>query len=432
MYSSTLHTGVSWQVPSLSDPLGVEVIAVGTELLLGQIVNTNFATIGAALAEAGLDSYHQVVVGDNLERLAAEISASLERADAVILTGGIGPTQDDLTREGICAATGLEMTYSEEYARHLEDWWASRGREMPATNYKQAEHPAGARLIENRKGTAPGLDIDLAGKRIFALPGVPAEMGPMLAAHVIPELVAVQGGELAVLKSRVLRSYGLSESRVAEVLADLYEAQANPTMAFLASAGEIKIRLTAKAATEDEADALIAPVEVEVRKRLDSIFGSDDETLEQIIFDALESKGWTMGTAESATGGMLAARLTSVPGASNHFRGSVVAYAAELKATLLGVSDDTIAAGVVSEETALAMAEGGRSTLGVDVVVAVTGSAGPDAQEQAVGTMVVAVATPERSRARSFKMPGDRERVRAYTTTAALHLVRLAVTDEWW
>ena len=427
-----LHTEVSWQVPSLSDPLGVEVIAVGTELLLGQIVNTNLATIGAALAEAGLDSYHQVVVGDNLERLATQISASLERADAVILTGGIGPTQDDLTREGICAAAGLEMTYSEEYARHLEDWWASRGREMPATNYKQAEHPAGARLIENKKGTAPGLDIDLAGKRIFALPGVPAEMAPMLAAHVIPELVTLQGGEIAVLKSRVLRSYGLSESRVAEVLADLYEAQANPTMAFLASAGEIKIRLTAKAATEEEADALIAPVEVEVRKRLDSIFGSDDETLEQIIFDALESKGWTLGTAESATGGMLAARLTSVPGASNYFRGSVVAYAAELKATLLGVSDDTIAAGVVSEETALAMAEGGRSTLGVDVVVAVTGSAGPDAQEQAVGTMVVAVATPERSQARSLKMPGDRERVRAYTTTAALHLARLAVSDEWW
>ena len=422
----------SWQAPSLSDRLGVEVIAVGTELLLGQIVNTNLATIGMALAEAGLDSYRQVVVGDNLERLAAEIKASLSRADAVILTGGIGPTQDDLTREGICAATGLEMAYSEEYARHLEGWWASRGREMPATNYKQAEHPAGARLIDNKKGTAPGLDVDLAGKRIFALPGVPTEMASMLSSHVIPELVALHGGELGVLKSRVLRSYGLSESGVAELLADLYEAQANPTMAFLASAGEIKIRLTAKAATEEEADALIAPVEAEVRKRLDSIFGSDDETLEQLIFDALKSKGWTMGTAESATGGMIAARLTSIPGASKYFRGSVVAYAAELKATLLGVSEETIAAGVVSEESARAMAEGGRPTLGADVVVAVTGSAGPEAQGEAVGTMVVAVATPDRSQARSFKMPGDRERVRTYTTTAALHLVRLAVTDEWW
>ena len=178
----------------MGDRLGVEVIAVGTELLLGQIVNTNLATIGSALAEAGLDSYRRLVVGDNLDRLAAEIQSSLAGADAVILTGGIGPTQDDLTREGICAATGLEMEYSEEYAKHLETWWASRGRDMPATNYKQAEHPAGAKLIENKKGTAPGLDLDVAGKRIFALPGVPAEMGPMLAAHVIPALVALQGG----------------------------------------------------------------------------------------------------------------------------------------------------------------------------------------------------------------------------------------------
>ena len=432
MCTSTLPTAASWQAPSLSDRLGVEVIAVGTELLLGQIVNTNLATIGSALAEAGLDSYRQVVVGDNRDRLAAEITTSLELADAVILTGGIGPTQDDLTREGICAATGLAMEYSEDYAKHLEAWWSRRGREMPATNYKQAEHPAGATLIENRRGTAPGLDIDLDGKRIFALPGVPAEMGPMLSVHVIPELVALAGGEVGVLKSRVLRSYGRSESGVAEVLADLYEAQTNPTMAFLASDGEIKIRLTAKAATEAEADAMIAPMEEKVRRRLDSIFGADDQTLEQLIFDALESNGWTLGTAESATGGMIAARLTAIPGASSYFRGSVIAYAAELKASLLGLSRETIAAGVVTEDAALAMAQGGRSALGVDVVVAVTGSAGPDAQEQAVGTMVVAVASPDKSQARTFKMPGDRERIRAYTTTAALHLVRLAVTDEWW
>lgn len=416
----------------MGERFGVEVIAVGTELLLGQVVNTNFATIGSALAEAGIDSYRQVVVGDNLDRLSAEIATSLERAEAVILTGGIGPTQDDITREGICAAAGLAMEYSEDYARHLEGWWASRGREMPATNYKQAEYPAGARLIDNKKGTAPGLDIDLAGKRIFALPGVPAEMGPMLTGHVIPALVALQGGEVGVLKSRVLRSYGVSESGVAEVLADLYEAQTNPTMAFLASGGEIKIRLTAKAATEAEAEALIAPVEAEVRSRLDSIFGSDDQTVEQLIFDALHGKKWTIGTAESATGGMIAARITTVPGASNYFRGSIVAYATDLKASLLKVSDETLAEGVVSEASAMAMAEGARAALGVDVAVAVTGSAGPDPQEQEVGTMVVAVATPEKVQAKSFKMPGDRERIRTYTTGAALHLVRLAVTDAWW
>lgn len=412
--------------------MNVEVIAIGTELLLGQIVNTNLATIGQALAEAGLDTYRQVVVGDNLDRLAEAIREGLAQSDAIILTGGIGPTQDDITREGICQATGLAMAYDEEYATHLEEWWAARGREMPATNYKQAEHPAGAELIPNPKGTAPGLDIDFEGKRIFALPGVPAEMVMMLAGHVIPALIAFDGGDAAVLKSRVLRSYGMSESKVAELLDDLFDGQGNPTMAFLASAGEIKVRLTAKAATAEAADTLIAPVEQEVRRRLGTVFGADDETLESLIFAALGERGWTIATAESATGGMIAARLTAVPGASDFVRGAVVSYATDVKEQVLGVPSETLAAGVVSEETALAMAAGAREVLGVDVAVAVTGSAGPDPQEREIGTMVVAVATPDDARARTFRMPGDRERVRAYTTTAALHLVRLAVTGEWW
>ena len=412
--------------------MNVEVIAIGTELLLGQIVNTNLATIGRALAEAGLDTYRQVVVGDNLDRLAEAIREGLTQADAIILTGGIGPTQDDITREGICAATGLEMDYSEEYAAHLEGWWAARGREMPATNYKQASFPAGAVMIPNRKGTAPGLDLDVDGKRIFSMPGVPAEMSVMLAGHVIPALIALDGGEAAVLKSRLLRSYGMSESQVAELLDDLFDEGTNPTMAFLASAGEIKVRLTAKAASNEEADALIAPVEAIVRERLGTVFGADDETLERIIFDALGERGWTIGTAESATGGMIAARLTAVPGASDFVRGSVVSYATEVKEHVLGVPRSLLEAGVVSEETALAMAAGAREVLRADVAVAVTGSAGPDPQEREVGTMIVAVATPDDARARTFRMPGDRERVRTYTVTAALHLVRLAVTGEWW
>lgn len=412
--------------------MNVEVIAIGTELLLGQIVNTNLATIGRALAEAGLDTYRQVVVGDNLDRLAEAIREGLTQADAIILTGGIGPTQDDITREGICAATGLEMNYSEEYASHLEEWWAARGREMPATNYKQAEYPAGAVMIPNAKGTAPGLDLDVDGKRIFAMPGVPAEMAVMLAGHVIPALIALDGGGAAVLKSRLLRSYGMSESKVAELLDDLFDEGTNPTMAFLASAGEIKVRLTAKAASNEEADALIAPVEAVVRERLGTVFGADDETLENLIFSALDERGWTIATAESATGGMIAARLTAVPGASDFVRGSVVSYATGVKEQVLGVPADTLAAGVVSERTALAMAAGAREVLQADVAVAVTGSAGPDPQEREVGTMIVAVATPEDARARTFRMPGDRERVRTYTVTAALHLVRLAVTGEWW
>ncbi|MGI9648281.1 MAG: competence/damage-inducible protein A [Acidimicrobiia bacterium] len=411
--------------------MNVEVISVGTELLLGQIINTNLATIGRALAEAGLDTYRQVVVGDNLDRLSQAIRQALDESDAVILTGGIGPTQDDITREGICAATGLEMDYSEEWAARLEAWWAARGREMPSNNYQQAEYPAGATLIPNPKGTAPGLDLEFNGKRIFAMPGVPAEMRLMLADHVIPALIEVEGGA-AVLRSRVLRSYGLGESKVAEMLADIFEEQSNPTMAFLASLGEIKVRLTAKAESVEEADALIAPVEARVRERLGTIFGADDDTVEQIIFDALRERDWSIGTAESATGGMIAARLTALPGASDFVRGGVVSYATAVKETVLGVDAAGLQSGVVTEETALAMAAGGREVLGADVVVAVTGSAGPDPQEQEVGTMIVAVVTPEGGRAHTLRMPGDRERVRAYTTTAALHMVRQAVTAEWW
>jgi nicotinamide-nucleotide amidase len=409
--------------------MNVEVISVGTELLLGQIVNTNLATIGAALAEAGIDSYRQTVVGDNLDRLADAIRESLSRSDAVVLTGGIGPTQDDLTREAICAATGLEMAFDEEYAAHLKRWWESRRRGMPPTNFKQAEHPAGATLIPNEKGTAPGLDITHDGKRIFAMPGVPAEMVLMLRRHVVPALVSA-GGEQGVLKSRVLRSYGLPESKVAELLADLFEEYSNPTIAFLASAGEIKIRLTAKGDDRAGADALIAPVEAEVRARLGQhIFGADEDTVEKIIFEALATRGWSVGTAESATGGMIAARLTSVPGASDHYRGSVVAYATDLKRGLLSVSADALATGVVSEETAIAMAEGAREALDVDVAVAVTGSAGPDPQDQPAGTMVVAVVTPLDRAVQTLRLPGDRERVRTYTTTAALQMLRAALVD---
>ena len=411
--------------------MNVEVIAVGTELLLGQIVNTNLATIGQALAEAGLDTYRQVVVGDNLDRLAEAIGEALDEADAIILTGGIGPTQDDITREGICAATGLEMDYSEEYAAHLERWWASRGREMPDANYQQAQHPAGAVLIPNAKGTAPGLDLRVGEKRIFALPGVPVEMKEMLSGHVIPALVGSEGGG-GVLKSRLLRSYGLSESKVAELLADLFEAQSNPTMAFLASSGEIKVRLTAKADTEEEANALIAPIEAEVRTRLGTVFGADSDTVEQLIFSGLEAQGWTIGTAESATGGLIVARLTEVPGASAFVRGSVVSYATDVKEKVLGVAGETLARGVVGEETALAMADGAGFLLEADVVVAVTGSAGPDPQERDVGTMVIAVVTPEGKQARTLRLPGDRERVRTYATTAALHLTRRAIAGEWW
>jgi nicotinamide-nucleotide amidase len=408
----------------------VEVIAVGTELLLGQIVNTNLAHIGGRIADIGLDAHYQQTVGDNLDRMETAIRTALDRADAIIITGGIGPTQDDITREAICAATGRKMDFSDEYAQALRDRYAKWGREMPESNLRQAEYPEGAELLPNPKGTAPGLALEHDGKLIFALPGVPPEMYLLLDDHVLPRIRAKAGID-EVLVSRVIKTWGRGESAVAEDLSDLFESSVNPSMAFLASNGEIKVRLTAKAGTVAEAEALIAPVQRQVEARLGSlVFGRDDDTIEAILIELALTRGWTIGTAESATGGLVAGRLTSVAGSSEVFRGSIVAYATDLKRSLLAVEDAMLEAGVVTEPTALAMAKGAQQRLGVDVAVAVTGYAGPAGDEP--GTMVIAIATPEDARARTLRLPGDRERVRTYTVTAAVHLLRLALTGEWW
>lgn len=409
----------------------VEFIAVGTELLLGQIVNTNASWIGSRLADAGLAHYRQSVVGDNLDRVVAAIRSAASRADAVILSGGLGPTRDDLTREAMAVAAGVALKRDDEYATRLRAYWESRGRPMPESNLKQADQPVGAIPLENPKGTAPGLRLDMDDTVLFAVPGVPAELYPMIDDHVMPMLRQLAGGGDAVMVSRLIRTWGESESMVGEILDDLFVSSSNPTLAFLASAGEIKVRLTARAATAEAAEALIEPVEAEVRQRLGSrVFGADGDTIEEVIYSLLRAQGWSLGTAESATGGMIAARLTAVPGCSDTFRGSVVAYQEDVKEDMLGVAPETISAhGVVSEPVALEMAAGAAAALGVDVAVAITGSAGPDPQDKPVGTMVLAVRTPDGSHARTLQLPGDRERVRTYTTTAALHHLRLALEE---
>ncbi|MEA2002480.1 MAG: competence/damage-inducible protein A [Actinomycetota bacterium] len=410
----------------------VEVIAIGTELLLGQTVNTNAATIGAVLADAGLEHQHSSVVGDSPDRMVDAIRLALGRADALIITGGLGPTQDDITREAISEATGRPLLFSDEYAERLRKWWDSRGREMPVSNLKQAEYPEGATLLENPKGTAPAIQLETDDAWVFAVPGVPAELELLLNRYIIPVLQE-RADEKAVI-SRVLRTYGESESRIGEMLEDIYDDQGNPSMAFLASAAEIKIRLTATATTREEAEALIAPVESAVKERLGRlVFGVDEETIEQIVLGMAADRGWSIATAESATGGMVASRITSIAGASKVFRGAIVAYHEDVKRTNLGVPAEVIDAhGVVSEPVAIAMADGVAHALTADVAISVTGSAGPDAQERAVGTMIIAVHTPERTMARTLSLPGDRERVRIYTTTGALHLARLAMSGEWW
>lgn len=401
---------------------------MGTELLLGQIVNSNAASIGATLTERGHDAHFQQVVGDNTDRIAQAVRLATSRADGVVITGGIGPTQDDVTREGLCAATGRDMVMNHDYADHLRRLWKARGRAMPESNLRQAQHPEGAELLDNPKGTAPGLALEHEGKLIFCLPGVPEEMEYLLHASVIPRLDVSGGPEQAII-SRIVRTWGRPESDVAGLLDDLY-ASTNPSIAFLASAGEIKIRVTAKAESTQVARSLIEPLEDEIVARLgESVFGFDDETIEQVLLTLLIDGQLTIGTAESMTGGLVAARLTQPPGASAVMRGGLVAYHPDLKATLLGVTDTTR---LVDTSTAEEMAAGARSLLGVDVAVAVTGSAGPEALELAPGTVVIGVATPERVGSRQIWLPGDRERVRAYGATAALHLTRLALIGKWW
>jgi nicotinamide-nucleotide amidase len=412
--------------------VNVEIVAVGTELLLGQLVNTNATEIAGRLAEAGLDHFRQTVVGDNLDRMVATLGEAVARSDAVIVTGGIGPTQDDITREAMCRVAGVEMAYSDEYAARLTEWWERRGRPMPSTNLRQAEYPEGAELIDNAKGTAPGLRMRIGDTWVFALPGVPAEMLPMLSESVLPFLC--EHSEEGTLVSRVVRTWGESESRIAEILGDVFEATENPTVAFLASAGEIKIRLTAWAPSEHEAAVLLDPIQEEVRRRLGRlVFAVGGDPIEAIVLGMAGDRDWGVATAESATGGMVAARLTSVPGASDVFRGSIVAYSTEAKSALLGVPAALMTEhGVVSEATAIAMASGVCERLGTEVGVAVTGAAGPAPQEQRAGTMIIAVQTPEDAAARMLRMPGDRERVRTYTTTAALQMLRLAIAGDWW
>ncbi len=410
--------------------MNVEILAIGTELLLGQIVNTNASEIATRLADRGLTHRFQAVVGDNRDRMAEAISGAVARSDALILTGGIGPTKDDITREVVAAVAGVPLTFDETYAERMRERWRALGRDFPASNLRQAYRPEGAEVVPNDKGSAPGFLIRVEGCWIAALPGVPAEMLPMLEGHVLPFLTRVEGSGEGVVVSRLVRSWGMSEASVGELFDDLFEASENPTVAFLASSGEIKVRLTALAATEEAANERIAPVEAIVRERLGRhCFGVDADTVETVIHAMLRERSWTIGTAESATGGLVASRLTSIPGASETFRGAVVAYATAVKEDVLGVDPGVVREhGVVSEEAALAMARGCRGVLGVDVAVAITGSAGPDALEREVGTMCVAVVTPDGERSRSFRMPGDRERVRAYTATAALHQVRLALT----
>ncbi|HXF37895.1 MAG TPA: competence/damage-inducible protein A [Actinomycetota bacterium] len=401
-----------------------EVLGIGTELLLGQIVNANAAWISERLAAIGVDVLHHQAVGDNLERIAEAFRLAMSRADVVISTGGLGPTQDDITRDGLALALGVELERRPEIEDLLRRRFAALGREMPASNLLQALVPAGARPILPERGTAPGLVAVHGGVRVYALPGVPAEMREMMEGTVLPELAALSG---AAIVSRVLRCTGIAESKVAEILDDLFHGRTNPTVAFLAAAGEVKVRLTAKAVSADEAERLLDPLAAEVARRLgDHVFTTADEALEEVVVRLLRREGRILATAESLTGGGVAARLTSVPGASEAFVGSAVCYTARAKREVLGVAASTIEAqGVVSGPCALEMAAGARRLFGADLAVGLTGAAGPEAHDgDAPGTVWVALDAEGVSHARGFRAPGDRDQVRRWAEQAGLDLVR--------
>jgi nicotinamide-nucleotide amidase len=405
-----------------------DVLAVGTELLLGQIVDTNSAWIGEQLAAAGIDSYLHVQVGDNQARVVEQLRGLLAEADAVIVCGGLGPTQDDITREAIAEVMGTALERRDDLADAIREMFMSRGRAMPASNLRQADVPKGGEPIPNPNGTAPGLLCPVGDKIVYAVPGVPHEMQHMVASAVVPHLLE-RSGERGTILSRSLKTWGMSESGLAERIAGRVDTQTNPTIAFLARGIEgLVVRISAKAATADEAQALIGAEEAILRDLLgDIVFAVDDETMESVVSDLLRARGWTLGLAESLTGGLVGSRISDAPGSSEVFRGSIVSYATEVKRSVLGVTADK----VVSAECAVQMAEGARRVLGADVGLAVTGVAGPTEQEgQPVGTVYLGLAMPGREpEAVHTRLPGDRLRIRQFSTISLLNLARLRLLD---
>src|SRR6478672_13770700 len=372
----------------------------------------------------GIDTMEHRKVGDNLPRMIAALSEMLEKADAVVVCGGLGPTQDDVTREAIAAVMGVELERREELVAHIEQLFGSRLRDMPQNNLRQADVPVGADAIPNPIGTAPGVRAEIDGKVVYAVPGVPYEMQLMITEQVLADLLA-RSGESAVIVSRSLKTWGQSESGLAEMIADRVDTQENPTIAFLARGIEgIVVRLTAKAASAAEAEALIAEEEIELREILGAlVFGVDDETIEHAALRALEACGWTLGVAESLTAGLIGARIGAVPGASRSFRGSIASYATEVKRSVLGVTAEK----VVSEEAVKQMAEGAQRVLGADVAVSISGVAGPDEMEgQPVGTVWYGIAVPGHEiEAVTARLPFDRERIRQFSTISVLNLLRM-------
>lgn len=405
-------------------PPSVEILAVGTELLLGQLLDTNSAHIAKSLSECGVDVYATHAVGDNRQRIASAMRAALERADGLITSGGLGPTIDDLTKEAVCDALGIDTELNEQAVREMEESFARIGRVMQENNRKQAEVPRGSVVMQNPNGTAPGFIAQRPdGKFIASMPGVPREMKPMLSDQLLPWLRQRFHADQAIY-TRILHTINIAESEIDYRIDDLFRASENPKIAVLAHDYRCDVKIMAKAPSAQRAEDLIAPLEEQVLQRLRGhVYAFDDQTLPGAIHDLLQGSGRTIATAESCTGGSIAAELTSVSGSSKSFVGGAVAYDNSVKRSMLGVRAATLDRfGAVSEETAIEMAQGARSHLHADVGLATTGIAGPTGgtREKPVGLVWLAIAHPGGVRSHKLELAGDRAAIQRRATVAAL------------
>jgi nicotinamide-nucleotide amidase len=413
----------------------VEIVAVGTELLLGQIPDTNSQWLGEQLAAHGIASQFHQHVGDNHERILLAFRTALARSDAVIVCGGLGPTQDDITRAALAEVMNVPLERDDEIVEKIRAMFGARGRTMPENNLLQADVPRGAAIIPQTRGTAPGLICAVGQKVVYAVPGVPYEMTDMFERAILPDLVARQiaTGTTSVITSRVLRTWGASESALAEAVAPRFDELVNDdrvTIAFLASGIEgIKVRLTARGDDAAHATSLLVNEESLVRALIEAqlggiVFGVDDQTMEDVVAAQLIERALTLAVAESVTGGLIASRLVGVAGASQWFRGGVVSYASQVKFDLLKVPVGP----VVSGDAAEAMAIGVRTLLKADVGLSVTGVAGPEEQDgQPAGTVFVGLSIGEDLQHVALRLPGDRPRVRAYSAISSLDVLRRAL-----
>ena len=408
-----------------------EVVAVGTELLLGQIVDTNSSWIGEQLALNGVESYYQTKVGDNPERIKQVLEQALGRSDFVIVCGGLGPTQDDLTRDVIAEVMGVDLVEDEQLIERISAIFGNRGRQMPLNNLRQAQVPVGAETLSVMPGTAPGLKAAINGKTLYAVPGVPWEMKQMVLEDILPDM-REKAGISSIIVSKTLRTWGDSESGLAEKLSDEIERldeEGGATIAFLASGIEgLKVRLTAKGESRSEVEEILNSEAKIVSSILgdEVIFSYDDQTIEEVVLGLCRDKGLTLGVAESLTGGLISSRLTSISGSSDVFKGSVVAYSSEVKRTILGVPDVPS----VSQAAAESMAVGVCEALNADIGLAVTGEAGPEPLEEEVGRVWMATSVGGDIQSFSVKWPFDRERIRQFTTITILNGLRLRLKKE--